>query len=131
MANAFAYWQGQPFSNATHTYVDDLMQAFQHIQTIAGGVNKVELWNGETGWPTDGATNYGQAKASTAFASTFYQQAVCGMLDWGVNVFYFEAFDEPWKPVSIGDTGQKSDETHWGAFTANRTPKFALHCHSS
>lgn len=52
------------------------------------------------------------------------------MLDWGVNVFYFEAFDEPWKPDSIGDDGNPADEKHWGAMNADRTtkPNFSLKC---
>lgn len=50
------------------------------------------------------------------------------MLDWGVDVFYFEAFDEPWKPASVGDNGAAEDETHWGAYTADRTAKFDLSC---
>lgn len=54
----------------------------------------------------------------------------CGALDWGINAFYFEAFDEPWKPVSKGDNGKSSDETHWGAMNADRSLKkgFSLKC---
>ena len=52
----------------------------------------------------------------------------CGALDWGVNTFFFEAFDEPWKPHSTGDNGQASDETHWGAMHADRSQKFSLKC---
>ena len=52
--NAFGYWQGQLISNATATYLDDLQQAFGHIQDVAGSTTSIELWNGETGWPTDG-----------------------------------------------------------------------------
>jgi len=51
LVNAFGFWQAQPIENATHTYLDDIMQAFQHIQSID---KTIELWNGETGWPTDG-----------------------------------------------------------------------------
>jgi len=54
LVNAFGYWQGQDISNATVTYFDDIMQAFNHIQTVAGSLDSIELWNGETGWPTDG-----------------------------------------------------------------------------
>jgi glucan 1,3-beta-glucosidase len=50
------------------------------------------------------------------------------MLAWGYRVFYFEAFDEPWKPKSIGDNGQSADETHWGAMNADRSTKFGLKC---
>ena len=54
------------------------------------------------------------------------------MLDWGVNVFYFEAFDEPWKPTSVGDNGQAENEAHWGAMNADRSLKqgFSLQCQS-
>jgi len=127
--NAFAFWQGQGLSNATKTYFDDIMQAFGHIQTQAGGPSKApELWNGETGWPTDGGSDFGAAKAGTANAKAYYQSAICGMLAWGVNLFYFEAFDEPWKPDSIGDNGQPADEKHWGAMDAYRATKFSLQC---
>lgn len=54
LVNAFGYWQGQDIKNASATYLDDLMQAFVHIQELAGSLDKIELWNGETGWPTTG-----------------------------------------------------------------------------
>jgi glucan 1,3-beta-glucosidase len=50
------------------------------------------------------------------------------MIGWGYNVFYFEAFDEPWKPKSIGENGLAADETHWGAMTADRQSKYSLKC---
>lgn len=95
MANAFAYWQGKEVgSGATFTYFDDVQQALGRVQDISGSLNGIEFWNGETGWPTDGGTDYEAATAGTSLAATYYSQAICGMLDWGVNVFYFEAFDE-------------------------------------
>jgi len=129
MVNAFAFWQGQALNNATKTYFDDIMQAFGHIQSVAGGVDKApELWNGETGWPTDGGSDFGAAKAGTSNAASYYKSAICGMLAWDVNLFYFEAFDEPWKPDSIGDNGKPADEKHWGAMTSTRSTKFSLKC---
>lgn len=79
------------------------------------------------GWPT-GGSNYGAAVPGVKAAQTFWSNAVCGMLDWGVNVFYFEAFDEPWKPVSTGDDGTVADETHWGAWNSDRSSKFDYTC---
>ncbi|KAI9728669.1 MAG: glycoside hydrolase 3 protein [Chrysothrix sp. TS-e1954] len=128
LVNAFGFWQGQKISNATATYFDDIFQAFNHIQSLSGSNMKPEIWNGETGWPTDGGTNYGNAIAGTSNAKTFYQDGFCGMLDYGVDAFYFEALDELWKPVSIGDDGSVANENHWGAFYANRTAKFDLMC---
>jgi glucan 1,3-beta-glucosidase len=66
--------------------------------------------------------------AGTQNAATYWSQGVCGMLDWGFNLFYFEAFDEPSKPPSVGDNGQAEDEAHWGAMTSDRNLKFSLSC---
>jgi exo-beta-1,3-glucanase (GH17 family) len=37
-------------------------------------------------------------------------------------VFYFEAFDEPWK----GGADPRDVEKHWGLYNENRTPKAAM-----
>jgi glucan 1,3-beta-glucosidase len=50
LCNAFSYWQGQTSANATASFFDDVMQAFGHIQSVAGSTSKgPELWVGETG----------------------------------------------------------------------------------
>ena len=71
-----------------------------------------------------GGTNYGAATAGTKEAYYFWKQGVCAALDWNISVFYFEAFDEPWKPASTGTDGQPGNENHWGAYNADRSPKF-------
>ncbi|KAL8955799.1 MAG: hypothetical protein Q9193_006476, partial [Seirophora villosa] len=93
-------------TDATETYLDDLQQAFSHIQDIVG-LDTVEIWNGETGWPGDGGSNHGKAQASTLNEEKFFKTGVCAALAWGINVFYFEAFDESWKPKSTGDNGEQ------------------------
>ncbi|KAK1150106.1 glycoside hydrolase 3 protein [Aspergillus melleus] len=127
LANGFAYWQGQEIGNATNTYFDDMSQAKKRVESRAAG-RKIRFGNGETGWPTDGGTDYEAAIAKTEYAAKYWKDAVCGVLTWGVDVFYFEAFDEPWKPVSKGDNGEEKDETHWGLFTSDRKPKFDYSC---
>ncbi|KAI0172512.1 glycoside hydrolase family 17 protein [Hypoxylon sp. FL1284] len=127
LCNAFSYWQGQVLANATGSFYDDMYQAFGRIQEKAGGTDKVELWVGETGWPTAG-DRYQNAQPGLKAADTYFSQAVCGMLDWGFNVFFFEAFDEEWKPPSVGEDGSVADETSWGAMTADRKAKYNLKC---
>ena len=106
-----------------------MYQATAHIEKLAGGRSKApEIWNGETGWPTAVGTDYDAAKGGLDNAKHFYQHGFCSLLDWGFNGFYFEAFDEPWKPASIGDNGKAADETAWGAMTADRQKKFDLMC---
>jgi len=128
MVNAFGYWQGQQINNASAQFFDDIMQAFGRIQEVSGGLDSPELWVGETGWPGTGGSDYEAAKAGDANAGIYFQQGVCGMRKWGVNTFFFEAFDEPYKPDSIGDNGEPKDEKHWGAMSADRQPKYNLQC---
>lgn len=127
LINAFAYWQGQEIGNATATFFDDIQQATARVQQIKGSINGVEIMVGETGWPTDGGT-YGSAVPTTQNAETFWKRGICGMRAWGVDVFAFEAFDEPWKPASVGDNGQAMPETHWGVFNADRSQKYDTRC---
>ncbi|KAL5120317.1 glycoside hydrolase 3 protein [Pleosporales sp. CAS-2024a] len=127
MMNAFAFWQGASIENATHVYLDDMYQAITHIQKLSNG-KMPEVWNGETGWPTAVGTDYQAAQGGLANAKTFYQHGFCTMLNWGFNAFYFEAFDETWKPASVGLDGKAADETTWGAMTADRKVKFSLQC---
>jgi len=128
LINAFAFWQGASRDNATHVYLDDMFQAITHIEKIAGSEKMPEIWNGETGWPTAVGTDFDAAKGGKDNAAHFFKNGFCSLLDWGFNAFYFEAFDEPWKPASIGDNGKAADETTWGAFTADRKAKFDLQC---
>ncbi|CBX92768.1 similar to glucan 1,3-beta-glucosidase [Plenodomus lingam JN3] len=129
LINAFAFWQGADKDNATHVYLDDMYQAITHIEKMAGGADKVpELWNGETGWPTAVGTDYDDAKGGLENAEHFYKHGFCVLVDYGFNAFYFEAFDELWKPDSVGKNGKVADETAWGAMDAHRKAKFSLQC---
>ncbi|KAK9481101.1 glycoside hydrolase superfamily [Lipomyces japonicus] len=124
LANAFSYWQGQTMANSSHSFVDDIMQALQIIQTVKGSTD-ISFWVGETGWPTDGG-NYGASVPSVANAAQFWQESICGIRAWGINTFVFEAFDESWKPVTSGVSGV---ETHWGVWTdSNQSPKYSIDC---
>ncbi|KAL8839026.1 MAG: hypothetical protein Q9176_004702 [Flavoplaca citrina] len=131
LVNAFGYWQGMDITNATATYLDDLQQAIGHIQDLAG-LNTVEIMNGETGWPGNGGDNHESEKGTVAVAGTknaeTFSTGVCTMLAMGVDVFYFEAFDETHKEKSKADNGEERNEGHWGAFDEKRTPKFSLAC---
>ncbi|EEB07111.1 glucan 1,3-beta-glucosidase Bgl2 [Schizosaccharomyces japonicus yFS275] len=120
MSNAFSYWQGQDTSNMTNSFLDDTMQAMGRIQARKG-TSDISFYVGETGWPT-GGPSYGSAVASTDVAAKFYKEALCGIRSWGVDIFYFEAFDEPWKGTDSGV------EPYFGAMDSNRNLKFDLSC---
>ncbi|KAI3403177.1 BGL2 [Candida oxycetoniae] len=123
-ANAFSYWQGQTNKNASYSFFDDIMQALQTIQTIKGSTD-IEFWVGETGWPTDGS-NFESSEPGVENAKNFWQQGICALRAWGVNVAVFEAIDEAWKP----DTSGISDvEKHWGVWDSNGKLKYDISCH--
>ncbi|KAK7678166.1 glycoside hydrolase 3 protein [Cerrena zonata] len=113
-ANAFSYWQGQTKQNASYSFFDDIMQALQKIQSAKGSTD-IDFWVGETGWPSEG-TNFESSEPSVDNAKEFWQDAICAIRAWGVNVAVFEAFDEAWKPDS---SGTSDVEKHWGVWDAN------------
>ncbi|KAK5091080.1 glycoside hydrolase 3 protein [Lithohypha guttulata] len=128
LANGFPYWQYQDISNATKTYFEAMAQALAHIQEVSGSLDRIHFMNGETGWPGDGGTDAGAALAGTDNAKIYWDSAVCALLDWNVDVFWFEAFDEPNKQDAIGDNSQRATEKFWGSFTSDRVPKFDMRC---
>ncbi len=75
----------------------------------------------EAGWATT-AEEFGD-EANEANQARYYRE----MLEWAtetnMTVFFFEAFDEPWK----GDPNRPNGaEKHWGLFFVDRTPKQVL-----
>jgi glucan 1,3-beta-glucosidase len=122
MGNAYSYWQGQTMQNASFSFIDDIMQALQVIQTAKGA--EMPFYIGETGWPTAGG-NYGSAVPNVQNAETFWQQGICAILGWGINTIVFEAFDESWKPETSGVEGV---EQHWGVLDSSGTPKYNINC---
>ena len=75
----------------------------------------------EAGWATV-AIEFGD-RASEANQARHYRE----LQDWAqstnTTVFFFEAFDEPWKGDPNVPLGA---EKHWGLFNVDRTPKQAL-----
>ncbi|KAF8472016.1 endo-beta-1,3-glucanase [Kalaharituber pfeilii] len=122
LANAFSYWQGQRMDNSSHSFFDDIMQALDRIQDTKGSTD-FNFWVGETNWPTGGA-KFGDAVPSTKNAATYWKDSICAMLNWGVNVFVFSAFDEEWKPAEKDNSVEK----HWGVFGHDGKPKYDLTC---
>lgn len=61
-------------------------------------------------------------------AQTFFSDGVCPVLAYGINVFVFEAFDEPLKADATGLNGQVLQEKYWGVMDQSRKPKYSLSC---
>jgi exo-beta-1,3-glucanase (GH17 family) len=80
---------------------------------------------GETGWSTvsDDFFGAGGTRAADEYKEALYYRL---MREWskeaGISLFYFEAFDEPWKDQNSPD----GSENHFGLFTVEGKAKFAL-----
>ncbi len=75
----------------------------------------------EAGWATV-ASEFGE-RASEANQARYYDQLKEWASATGTTVFFFEAFDEPWKGNPDNPLGA---EKHWGLFNVDRTPKEVL-----
>ena len=80
---------------------------------------------GETGWSTIANWQYGNpgSNAADEYKEKLYFDH---MREWtdqnGISMFYFEAFNEPWKDAS----NTQGSENHFGLFTVEGQAKYAL-----
>jgi exo-beta-1,3-glucanase (GH17 family) len=72
----------------------------------------------EAGWATS-ATEFGD-RANESDQSRYFSEMSAWASETNTTVFFFEAFDEPWKGDENDPLGA---EKHWGLFFVDRTPK--------
>jgi exo-beta-1,3-glucanase (GH17 family) len=75
----------------------------------------------EAGWAT--VANEFPDQANEANQARYYDQMLRWATENQTTVFWFEAFDEPWKGDPNNPLGA---EKHWGLFNVDRTPKEAM-----
>jgi exo-beta-1,3-glucanase (GH17 family) len=75
----------------------------------------------EAGWAT-AATEFGE-RANEIDQARYFDELGNWAANANVTVFFFEAFDEPWKGNENDPLGA---EKHWGLFSVDRTPKYVL-----
>ena len=112
------YWECQPIENT----VAFVQQKFEQVSTQYPDKAVVI---GETGWPTAGTGREAHCGPMPALSPEQQSQFAADFLEWaeqeGVDFYYFEAFDEPWKC----EGGRSEVECHWGIYGADRAPKLA------
>jgi exo-beta-1,3-glucanase (GH17 family) len=75
----------------------------------------------EAGWATT-ATEFGE-RAGETNQLRYFQDMKAWAADTNTTLFWFEAFDEPWKGDENDPHGA---EKHWGLFFVDRTPKLVF-----
>lgn len=75
----------------------------------------------EAGWATT-ASEFGE-RANEADQLRYFQEMKAWAASTNTTLFWFEAFDEPWKGDEHDPHGA---EKHWGLFFVDRTPKLVV-----
>ena len=105
-----------------HKSIDDAMAyTRQNVEDVRRALPGVPIAILEAGWATRAAEFAEQASEENQ--ARYYRE----IADWAkrsnVTVFFFEAFDEPWKGDPDNPDGA---EKHWGLFYVDRTAKMAM-----
>jgi exo-beta-1,3-glucanase (GH17 family) len=136
VADNYVWWtqDGAPLAAevdflAVHTYpaweektIDEALAfTIENLQDVREALPEKPIVVLEAGWATI-ASEFGE-RASEANQARYYNE----IKDWAsatnTTVFFFEAFDEPWKGNPDNPLGA---EKHWGLFNVDRTPKEAM-----
>jgi exo-beta-1,3-glucanase (GH17 family) len=109
--HTYPLWEGKAID-------EGLTETVANVEAVRRALPDRRIAILEAGWATT-ATEFGD-RAGEAQQARYYHE----LSDWArganVTVFFFEAFDEPWK----GDPdGSEDAEKHWGLYDVDRTPK--------
>jgi len=136
VADNYAWWvrDGAPLAAAVdflgiHTYpaweeksIDEaLAYTLENLQDVQTAVPGKPIAILEAGWATT-ASEFG-GRASEESQARYFREVHAWAKQNNVTVFFFEAFDEPWKGNPSDPLGA---EKHWGLFFVDRSPKRAM-----
>jgi len=112
--HSYPVWEGRSIDEGLSYTVENLM-------AVRAAHSNVPMAVLEAGWATT-ASEFGE-RANEAAQARYFDE----LSQWGqranVTVFFFSAFDEPWKGDPNDPLGA---EKHWGVFFENRNPKSLL-----
>ena len=136
VADNYAWWarSGKPLAAeidfiGVHTYpqwegktVDEaLAYTIENVAAVRAALPDKPIVILEAGWATV-ASEFGE-RASEAYQARHFGELRSWASANNTTVFWFEAFDEPWKGDPSNPLGA---EKHWGLFSVDRTPKAVM-----
>lgn len=139
VADNYEWWikDGAPLAAVVdflgiHTYpawedktIDEALDyTIENIEGVRAALPGKPLAILEAGWAST-AIEFAD-RASEANQSRHYAELRDWATEAGITVFFFEAFDEPWKGDPNSPFGA---EKHWGLFKVDRTPKQVVRDH--
>ena len=109
--HTYPEWEGKTIDEA-------LAYTIENIEGVRAALPDRPIAVLEAGWATV-AVEFGD-RASEASQARYYLEMQKWARSTNTTVFFFEAFDEPWKGDPDVPLGA---EKHWGLFNVDRTPK--------
>ena len=109
--HTYPVWEDKSIDEA----LDYTIENIRSVRTALPGKPIAIL---EAGWATS-ATEFGE-RANQPDQARYFEAMSAWSRETNTTVFFFEAFDEPWKGDEIDPLGA---EKHWGLFFVDRTPK--------
>ena len=104
--NVYPFWEKVSIDDALASFT----ATYSAIKAAAGSKQVVIT---ETGWPSEGGT-YGAAVCSVQNAQRYLDDVSAYTLEREIPLFYFEAYDEPWKAAY-----EQAFGAHWGIYNAS------------
>ena len=112
--HTYPEWEGKTIGEALQYTIDN-------VEGVRAALPDKPIAILEAGWATV-AEEFGD-RASEANQARYYLELLQWARATNTTVFFFEAFDEPWKGKP---DSQLDAEKHWGLFNVDRSPKQLL-----
>jgi exo-beta-1,3-glucanase (GH17 family) len=112
--HTYAQWEGKSIE-------ESIPFTIANIEDVHAALPGKPIAILEAGWATV-ASEFGE-RASEAYQLRYYDDLAQWATETNTTVFFFEAFDEPWKGDPDSPLGA---EKHWGLWNVDRTPKQAV-----
>jgi exo-beta-1,3-glucanase (GH17 family) len=109
--HTYPAWENKPIEEA-------LSYTIQNIEDVHSALPDSKIAILEAGWATTGIEFGDRANEENQFR--YYNELKAWATSVNTTVFFFEAFDEPWKGHLENVNGA---EKHWGIYFVDRTPK--------
>jgi len=112
--HTYPVWEGKSID-------EGLAYTIENIRGVQQALPGAPIAILEAGWAT--VADEFPEQASERNQARYFAELAQWAEETGMTVFFFSAFDEPWK----GDPARlRGAEKHWGLFNVDRTPKQAL-----
>jgi exo-beta-1,3-glucanase (GH17 family) len=112
--HSYALWEHKPIE-------EGLSYTVQNIEDVHAALPDKPIAVLEAGWATTAVEFPHQASEENQ--ARYFAELKAWARDTNTTVFFFEAFDEPWKGDPANAAGA---EKHWGLFRVDRKPKLVM-----